>query len=222
MRRYLPFIIVVTVALLTACGGTWLYWIKRPAAPSATAKIRPVQADTDVHAIGPADADVILEEYGDFQCPPCGALSEPLNQLARDFPRLRIEFKNFPLAMHRHATEAALAAEAAGRQGQFWKMHDLLYREQGIWSTAPDVRPLFNAYAAMLKCNVDQFKKDMASQQIGDRVKEDQKAGSKLGVTNTPTLFINNTAVPATSLNPKDLRDAVQAAMKEKKPKTGS
>ena len=217
MRRYLPFIIVGIVALLTASGATWLYRTKLAAASAAPAVTRNRPSDpagSEVHALGPADATVTLEEYGDFQCPPCGALSQPINELARDFPRLRVVFKNFPLVMHQHANEAALAAEAAGLQGHFWQMHDLLYREQSIWSKAADTRPLFNAYAAMLKCNVDRFKKDMASDAVSARVKADQKAGGKIGVTNTPTIFINNTVLPAASLNPADLRAAVEAALK--------
>jgi protein-disulfide isomerase len=219
MRRYLPFIIVIAVAILTISGGAWLYRTKLPVKPVA-AKNRPAEpAGPEEHAIGPADATVTLEEYGDYQCPPCGALSEPLHQIARDFPKLRVVFKNFPLVMHQHANEAALAAEAAGLQGHFWPMHDLLYHEQATWSKSLDVQPLFNAYAAMLKCNVDRFKKDMASEPVISRVKADQQGGAKVGVTNTPTIFINNTVVPPASLNPKDLRDAVETAMKESEPK---
>ena len=220
MRRYLPFIIIAAVGLLTVTGGAFLYHAKRPAMPIVP-KDRPANTADLIHSLGPVDAAVTLEEYGDFQCPPCGALSEPLAQMSRDFPQLRILFKNFPLAMHQHANEAALAAEAAGLQGHFWKMHDLLYREQGVWSKAPDTRGLFNAYAAMIKCNVDRFKKDMASEQVSARVAADQKEGSKLGVTNTPTIFINNTAVAPASLNPKDLRTAVEAALKQAKPSAG-
>lgn len=221
MRRYLPFIIVGLVAVLTVTGGTWLYRTKRPVVP-AVAKDRGPQSNSIIHALGSPDATVTLEEFGDFQCPPCGALSEPLNEFARDFPRLRVVFKNFPLVMHQHADEAARAAEAAGLQGHFWEMHDLLYREQGVWSKAPDVHPLFNAYAAMIKCNVEQFKTDMANEAVSARVRSDQQEGSKLGVTNTPTIFLNNTAVAPASLNPKDLRAAVEAAMKDSKPKSGS
>src|SRR5207249_6523793 len=64
-----------------------------------------------------------------------------------------------------HAREAALASEAASLQGRFWEMHDLLYREQSVWSKAPDVRTLFNAYAGILGLNIDRFKKDMESEQ---------------------------------------------------------
>ena len=217
MKRYLPFLIVTVVAVMTVADATVLYRAKRPTL-SVVAKDRSPENPDSMHTLGPADAAVTIEEFGDFQCPPCGMLSEPLNQLAHDFPKLRIIFRNFPLVMHQHANEAALAAEAAGLQGHFWQMHDLLYREQAIWSKATDARGLFYAYASMIKCNVNRFKKDMASEQVGALIRTDQKEGSKLGVINTPTIFINNAAVPPASLNPKDLRAAVEEAMKGSKP----
>ena len=172
-----------------------------------------------IHILGNPDAPVTLEEFGDFQCPPCGTLSGPINQLEQDYrPRLRIIFRHFPLTMHRHAREAALASEAAGRQGQFWQMHDVLYREQAVWSEAADVRPLFDTYAGMLGLKIDRFKKDMESEEVNRRVAADQLRGTALGVTITPTLFVNNRALPNASLSPTSLRAAVEAAMNIKSP----
>ena len=172
-----------------------------------------------IHILGNPDAPVTLEEFGDFQCPPCGTLSGPINQLEQDYrPRLRIIFRHFPLTMHRHAREAALASEAAGRQGRFWQMHDVLYREQAVWSEAADVRPLFDTYAGMLGLKIDRFKKDMESEEVNRRVTADQLRGTALGVTITPTLFVNNRALPNASLSPATLRAAVEAAMNIKSP----
>ena len=172
-----------------------------------------------IHILGNPDAPVTLEEFGDFQCPPCGTLSGPINQLEQDYrPRLRIIFRHFPLTMHRHAREAALASEAAGRQGRFWQMHDVLYREQAVWSEAADVRPLFDTYAGMLGLKIDRFKKDMESEEVNRRVTADQLRGTALGVTITPTLFVNNRALPNASLSPASLRAAVEAAMNIKSP----
>ena len=167
-----------------------------------------------IHILGNPDAPVTLEEFGDFQCPPCGMLSGPINQLEQDYrPRLRVIFRQFPLTMHRHAREAALASEAAGRQGRFWQMHDVLYQEQAVWSKATDVRPLFDAYAGMVGLKIDRFKKDMESDEVKRRVAADQQQGTTVGVTITPTIFINNRALPNASLNPASLHAAVDAAM---------
>ena len=172
-----------------------------------------------IHILGNPDAPVTLEEFGDFQCPPCGMLSDPINQLEQEYrPRLRVIFRHFPLTMHRHAREAALASEAAGQQGRFWQMHDVLYREQAVWSEAADVRPLFDAYAGMLGLNLDRFKKDMESDYVKKRVTADEQQGAALGVKITPTIFINNRALPNASLSPASLHAAVDAAMNIKSP----
>src|SRR5207244_3078970 len=90
--------------------------------------------------------------------------------------------------LYRAKRLAALASEAASLQGRFWEMHDLLYREQPVWSKAPDVRVLFSAYAGMLGLNIDRFKKDMESEQAKARVKSDEQQALALGLANTPTI----------------------------------
>jgi protein-disulfide isomerase len=219
MRRYLPFVIVGAVALLTLVSATMLYRAKQ--LPVLTIAKNHVASGMDdaksIHVLGNPDAPVTLEEFGDFQCPPCGILSGPINQLEQDYrPRLRVIFRHFPLTMHRHAREAALASEAAGQQGRFWQMHDVLYREQAAWSKAADVQPLFDAYAGMLGLKIDRFKKDMESEEVKRRVDADQQQGTALGVTITPTLFVNDRALPNASLSPASLHAAVEAAMNVK------
>ncbi len=219
MRRYLPFVIVAAVGLFTLGSGMVLYRAKRPPTLTiSTDQPAPgITAGESIHVRGRADAPVTLEEFGDFQCPPCGALAGPIKQLEQDYdPRLRVIFHHFPLVTHQHAREAACAAEAAGLQGHFWEMHDLLYREQAVWSKAPDARTLFDSYAGMLGLNADRFKKDMDSDEVKARVAADQEHGVSLGVHNTPTIFLNNRALEPTALNPGSLRTAVDAAVQAK------
>jgi protein-disulfide isomerase len=218
IKFFLPFVIVSVVAGLTITIGAMLYRAKHVAAVSMS-KERTVaaQATDSVHARGSADAPVTLEEFGDFQCPPCGRLAGPLQEIEKDYgARLRVIFRNFPFAIHEHAREAACAAEAAGLQGHFWEMHDLLYREQANWSKTKDVQPLFASYAGTLGLNLDRFKTDMSSEKVKEKVESDQKRGEAIGVKNTPTIFINNESVPPTSLNPTALRGAIDAALREK------
>ena len=218
MKRYLPFVIIGLVALVALGGAAMLYRAKRPQTttiPKTMAAAK--EGAEEVHVRGPASAAVTLEEYGDFQCPPCGGLEAPLQQIERDYASsLRVVFRNFPFTIHEHAHEAAYAAEAAGLQGHFWEMHDLLYREQGIWAKTKDVQPLFDSYAGMIGLNLEQFKKDIGGEQVKAKVESDRKRGETLGVRNTPTIFINNQSVPPASLNPTALRAAVDAAVKEK------
>jgi protein-disulfide isomerase len=217
MKRYLPFIIVGFVGLATLGGGAMLYRAKRPHLLTIPQdKVVPGKGDTSaMHIRGNPDAIVTLEEFGDFQCPPCRTISTFLDELAKDYnPRLRIIFRNFPLAMHQHARKAALAAEAAGLQGRFWEMHDLLYREQEVWSKTEDATELFNAYAGMIGLNIDQFKRDVDAQKPGQRVDSDQERGISLGVKSTPTVFVNNRELGTTERTPEGLRAVIDAAIK--------
>jgi protein-disulfide isomerase len=219
MRRYFPFVIVAVVALLTIASGTLLYRAKRlPALTIPENSTTSAMGGTEmVHVRGRADAPVTLVEFGDFQCPPCATLADPINKLERDYgSRLRVVFRHFPLPSHQHAREAALASEAASLQGRFWEMHDLLYREQSVWSKAPDVRVLFNSYAGMLGLNIDRFRKDMDSDQAKARVKSDEQQALAIGLATTPTIFINDHRVPPARSNPSALRIAISAAMNEK------
>jgi len=221
MKRYLPFLIVGVVAAVAIGGGAALYRAKRPR-PLTIPKERIASSATEsggVHMLGPADAPVTLEEYGDFQCPPCGKLSEPINEIQHDYNRqVRLIFRNFPLVNHQYAREAAYAAEAAGLQDRFWQMHDLLYKEQAVWSNSTDARALFNAYAGYIGLNIERFKIDIDSDKVKERVAADQKQGVSLGVKNTPTIFVNNKEIDPKTLNPTELRATVDAAVKNTRP----
>ena len=218
MKRYLPFIIVVGVALATFGSGAMLYHAKRPQVKNIPeSQSAPATSDTSAHVRGNPDAPVTLEEFADFQCPPCGQFAPFTEELLREYDsRLRVVFRNFPLSAHEHAREAALAAEAAGFQGKFWEMHDTLYREQSAWSKAPNTRELFESYAGTLGLNMDQFKKDMDSDKARERVDSDHARGNSLGINLTPTLFINNRPLEPQDKNPEGVRAAINAALKEK------
>ena len=218
MRRFLPFIIVALVGFITVGAGTMLYRAKRPTTLRISGeKGAEQEKQGSTHARGPAQAPVTLEEFGDFQCPPCGMISGPLLEIEKDYgPKLRVIFRNFPFPNHQHALEAAYTAEAAGLQGRYWEMHDLLYREQSNWSNAPDVKQLFVSYAKMLGLEMDRFETDIVGPTVKARVTADQERGKSLGVNATPSIFINNQGLPPKSLNPTALRAAIEEALKEK------
>jgi protein-disulfide isomerase len=219
MKRYLPFIIVAVVAIATLGSGAILYRAKLPR-PLTIPEDKSVSGKRDaqsMHIRGNADAPVTLEEFGDFQCPPCGSISKFLDELVKEYdPNLRIVFRNFPLSMHEHARDAALAAEAAGLQGRFWEMHDVLYREQATWSKAENTRELFESYAGMIGLSIDQFKKDMEGEKARARVDSDRERANSLGVKITPDVFINDRQIAPTDKTPEGLRAAINAALKEK------
>ncbi|MGE5208975.1 MAG: DsbA family protein [Alphaproteobacteria bacterium] len=224
MKRYLPFVIVVGVALVTFGSGTILYRAKLPQVKNIPEgqSIPPGTAADSAHIRGNPDAPVTLEEFGDFQCPPCGQFAAFVHELLKEYDsRLRVVFRNFPLPAHKHAQEAAQAAEAAGLQGKFWEMYDTLYREQALWSEASNARGLFESYAGAIGLDVDQFKKDMDSDKVRERIDSDHALAESLGVKVTPTLFINNRAIEPYEKNPEGVRAAINEAL-EAKSKNGS
>jgi protein-disulfide isomerase len=218
MKRYLPFVIIIVVALATFGSGTVLYRAKRPQLKNIPESQRvSAKGDSSAHVRGNPEAQVTLEEFADFQCPPCGEFAPFAEELLREYDsRLRIVFRNFPLPAHEHAREAAMAAEAAGFQGKFWEMHDTLYREQSAWSKAPNARELFESYAGRLGLDMGRFKKDMDSDKARERIDSDHGLANSLGVKVTPTLFINNRPVEQQERNPEGLRGAINAALNEK------
>src|SRR5437762_6479663 len=195
MTRYLPFVIVAGVALVALGGGAMLYRAKRQQLrpiPENKALSETTDAES-LHIRGNPNAPVTMEEFGDFQCPPCASFATFGEGLLKEYdPRLRIVFRNFPLPVHEHAHEAAMAAEAAGLQGRFWEMHDVLYREQAAWSKAPNARELFESYAGTIGLNLDQFKTDVDGEQVRAKVDSDHALGDFLGVKLTPSLFFNH------------------------------
>jgi len=140
------------------------------------------------HIQGPADAAIVLVEYGDYECPYCGAAYPVVKELQHRMKnKLALVFRNFPLAnAHPHAEFAAEAAEAAAAQGKFWEMHDMLYENQ----EALDPENLVE-YATALGLDIPRFTREMDEHVYASRVKEDFRSGVRSGVNGTPTFFIN-------------------------------
>ncbi|HEX8141548.1 MAG TPA: thioredoxin domain-containing protein [Pyrinomonadaceae bacterium] len=213
MKRYLPFVIIGLVFLGALGAGLALYRSSRsPAQPQTPAAQAPDMFESySPHARGGKNAPITLEEYGDYQCPPCGALHPMLKTIEGQYgERLRFVFRQYPLTtMHPHALIAAQAAEAAGLQGRFWEMHDRLYENQQKWTTEVDPRPLFINYARDVGLDVDRFINDMNGQQTKARVTSDRLRGNSMGVTGTPTLFINGRMLRPEAMTPDGIRTAI-------------
>ena len=131
---------------------------------------------------------MVLVEYGDFECPYCGAAYVVLKKLEKDLPdTLAVVFRDFPLvSVHPHAQLAAEAAEAAGAQGRFWKMHDVLFEHQDALAPADLVR-----YATALHLDVKRFAGDLSAHAFLPKIRNDMQGGLQSGVKGTPSFFIN-------------------------------
>ncbi len=146
----------------------------------------PVDPERD-HLRGPADAPVTVVEYGDFECPYCGQAEPVVRELLADFGEVAYVWRHLPLNdVHPHAQLAAEAAEAAGEQGAFWEMHDLLFDHQDALRPSDLV-----GYAGEVGLDVDRFREDLQHHAGGGRVAEDVDTADLSGVSGTPTFFIN-------------------------------
>lgn len=185
-----------------------------------------VQPDTAavVQGIGPAPEDhaqngdrakVMLVEYSDFQCPACGQFYPLIKKLQSELGSdLGFTYRYFPLyQIHSHALLSSYAAEAAGRQGKFWEMHDLLFERQIAWSVSDDAGKLFAAYAKELGLDQTKFDADLRSPDVAERVHKDMKSGLDAGVDATPNFYLNGKKIPELGTY-EELRDYVANAIK--------
>jgi protein-disulfide isomerase len=240
MKRYLPLIIIVGVLSVALGAGVVLWRSSKqassntqpftqstPSATAAPASATPNQipasqpgraALAQVHERGGTNAKVTLEEYGDYQCPPCGMLFHDLKTIEKEYAsELRFIFRHFPLQGHKHALTAAYAAEAAGLQGHFWEMHEMIYQNQLSWSPASDARSVFIQYARNLNLDVERFTRDMESPDVARRVAADYQRGVSFGVGGTPAIFINGREVNPDAYTLEGLRMAIDLTLGKKK-----
>lgn len=149
-------------------------------------------SDTD-HVRGASAGTVTLVEFGDFQCPACGAYEPLVRKVLQDNPTtLKLVFRHFPLtAIHQNALLGAKAAEAAGLQGKFWEMHDMLYENQQTWSASLSAHDFIVGYAKALNLDEKKFASDLNNPSIEAKILAEYKEGARLGVQGTPTFFLN-------------------------------
>jgi protein-disulfide isomerase len=140
------------------------------------------------HIQGSPDAAILLVEYGDYQCPHCGAAHPIVKEIQKRFGKdISFVFRNFPLSnIHELAIPAAKAAEAAGRQNKFWQMHDMIYEHQLQLSESALLK-----FAKELRLNSIQLQRDMLDKSVLEKIKSDFESGMRSGVNGTPSFFIN-------------------------------
>ena len=236
MKRALPFVIIGVVLVGAIALAAMLLRTKPNTAAPGADLIGPEKSaplPTSGSAQGPPSSSpeaaitkpnvkvsspVVLEEYGDYQCPPCGLLYPELKKIEIEYGKqLHIVFHHFPIPkLHKNALAAAHAAEAARNQNKFWEMHDRLYRNQKAWAELEDPRPIFISYAQELGLNVERFVRDMDSPEVDQRINADIQRAASLGVKGTPTVFIDNYELKYEATNPEGLRRGINEMLKRK------
>jgi protein-disulfide isomerase len=203
MKRYLPFVIIAAVLVAAVGGGFMMFRSAQPQSPTT-----PTPAGGSVAT---SKGVVTIDEYGDYQCPPCGALHPIIKTLKGEYgDRIQFAFHHFPLTqLHSHALEASYAAAAAGLQGKFWEMHNMLYEKQSEWSEVGDFRPIVLEFARKIGLDLPRFTRDIDGLQVVTIVSEDMQRGALLGVNGTPTVFINSQLIHSDNFSTDGLRKEI-------------
>lgn len=220
MKKYRPLLIIVIVLAAAIAGYVFL---SRAGQNAPTPIATPVpQSTSEAPRKPPAGVVVTLEEFGDYQCPPCGALHPSLKRLKQEYgSNLNFVFRNLPLTgLHKNALIAAQAAEAARMQNRFWEMHDLLYENQDLWKDDVNPQSIFWKFAADLGLDTARFSSDLADRQVKLRIEADQAAAVELSINGTPTVLVDGRELLPEVTNYEGIRKAIEFTMSRKPPAT--
>ena len=192
-KRFLAILAVIVVGIFGVFLLTRSDTATSPSGESASASS---------HSRGKLDSTVEVVEYADFQCPACGQFFPIVDQVYQTYGnRVKFTFRHFPLdTIHPNARAAHRAAEAAGNQGKFFEMHDLLYKNQSAWVQLSDPTPVFEGYARDLGLDVAVYSKDFSAQATNNVINADLTEGKGKGVDSTPTFYINGVKVTNSEL----------------------
>jgi len=197
-------IIVVTFVVI---GGAMFFFAKQ-SEKETKGFTKEELVSSNNYTYGSASASAYLVEFSDFQCPACGTFEPTVEQIREKYKdKLQFVYRHFPLPQHEHAEAAALAAEAAGKQGKFWEMHDQLFAKQDNLTDET-----INGIVKAIGLNEEQYTKALSDQSLKDRVAKDKADGNAIGVDSTPTFFLNGKKLRLVS--PQSLAQEVDAALK--------
>ncbi len=184
--KFLSAVVLIIVALFA-------YYFYSGAPSSSNGEMADIVISETDHVRGAKDGKVTLVEFGDFQCPACAAYGSIMKQVLDDNKdTLKIVYRHFPLTqIHKNALGAAIATEAAGVQGKFWEMHDILYDKQDEWGNALNARDYFLTYATTIGLDTRKFQESLSNESLEAKVLAEFREGVRLGVQGTPTFFLN-------------------------------
>lgn len=201
---------IIFAAICVAVLGTLAF---TGGSSGASFKGNPAEVVKGDNVYGNPEAEVVLIEYGDFQCPGCGALYPVLKQVKADYKdQIAFVYRYLPLtSIHPNAKAAAVAAAAAAEQGKFWAMHNMLYEHQSEWSkaSASQRSSYFERYAKQIGLNMEQYRTDVTSDTVLKRVARDLAAARKAGLRlTTPILVLNGKKLELNTIQTKGRYDA--------------
>jgi protein-disulfide isomerase len=216
MPKFVKPVIIIILAVAVAAGAA--VFLSRQPEEASGSDTKPLTVDLKGggHFRGPENAEVTLVEFGDYQCPSCGAYHPFVKEILNRYPKqVRLEFHHFPLiSIHPNSMAASKAAEAAGEQGHYWEMHDALFEYQNQWAAAPDPKPIFTAIANRIGINGTILVQTMDSPRLQERVLQDVQRGDAASIQAVPTFFINGQQVHI-KLSMEDFVQVIEAHLRK-------
>jgi len=229
----LPVAIIGLVLVAAIIGGWWFYSSSKSkpvtntntnsanknseaAAKAALALYQSAPAGAQpANMLGAPTAAVTIEEFADFQCPTCATVHTKMKEINSLYSgRIKFIYRNYPLTqIHKNAYDASTAAEAAGLQGKFWAMQEQLFNNQQAWSNSNEARKLFEEYAGKIGLDAAKFQTDMTGLQTKKRVDDDLARGRALGISGTPTVYINGNKLAAEQMDVSQMRQIIDAEL---------
>jgi len=186
---------VLTVGILAIAAGLYGVVVQGLQGSAGGSTLTAKVTDED-RARGGEHASVVIVEYSDFECPACKYFFDIIKQLEADKEgEIKFVYRHFPLQQHRYARLAAQAAEAAGLQGRFWEMHDVLFERQTEWSKTEDMRAVLAEYASGIGLDSNVFLRDLDRSEVVEKIDRDIALGVKQNIKGTPTFFLNGMMV---------------------------
>jgi protein-disulfide isomerase len=222
-----PVAMIVMVLIAIIGISAWAFMMGRNSPPKGNLpdKQTKTPSKVDYNAVpgaepswskGAANAPVVMEEFADLACPQCARVTPILHEVRSSYgDKVKLIFRQFPLeiAAHKNAYDAARAAEAAGMQGKFWEMENILFKNQTLWQPAADPRPIFEDYAKQIGLNVEQLKTDMVGMPATMRVDADKRRGKALNVNSTPSVYLNGKLLTLEETAPEILKKLIDAEL---------
>ena len=205
------------IAAVIIAGGLGIWRLSQSSSSQDNSQESLLKVVGTDHTKGATDAPVTLIEYLDFECEACGAYYPLVKQLTEEYQdQVTFVARYFPLPSHKNAMPAALAVEAAGKQGKFWEMHDVLFENQKAWGERASAdSTIFEEYAQQLGLDMEQFRQDVESDEVKNRVERDRNAGTRLGVNSTPTFFLNGEKIANNPKSYEEFKTLIEAAISQ-------
>ena len=209
MKRIAIWSGTIAILLLAVAGMIWA--VKNSNNTESGDLAVPVSASDRMK--GNPESAITLVEYSDFQCPACKSYYPIVEKLMDEYgSKIRFVYRHFPLPQHTNARPTAIAAEAAGNQGKFWEMHNMIFDHQTEWAPLADSKDALLSYAEALGLDKERFLQDFDSSELQKKVEDDLAGGMRSSVRGTPTFFLNGAAI-ANPLSYDEFKRAIDAAI---------